>query len=157
MGGKKSDAIKIAAAERRQAALRLRAERKSYRAIGKALGVSEAQAYYDVQREIARLNANLSENASTLRAIEDESLQIAQRAILSQVREGQDAAVKNWIRISESRRKLLGLDAPTRMIVYQAHIEELITALENAGIDVVATFEALIQEIASADAANPRP
>lgn len=104
-----------AAAERKLKALELRKARASYRAIGKALNVSGVQAYRYVQSALAEIAAKTSENAEQLRNLELESLDMAAVAIAKQVKNGEIAAIAEWRRLSESRRKLLGLDAPDKV------------------------------------------
>jgi hypothetical protein len=113
--GKRTDATRIAARERRIKALELRKAAVSYRAIGDTLGVSEAQAHRDVQEALAALVEQERSSAEELRQLELERLDMAALAIVPQVRKGGLAAVAQWVRLSESRRKLLGLDAPTKV------------------------------------------
>ena len=116
-GGRGSSA---AAAERRQKAVRLRAHGASYRAIAAALGVSLGQAHKDVAHALADLNATTRERAAEYQALELERLEapVARLAALIKNRETPPEdlcrAVEAWRKLSESRRKLLGLDAPEK-------------------------------------------
>lgn len=138
--GKKTDQVRIAAAERRGQALELRKAGQSFRAIGAALGVSEAQAHHDVRHALARLAELELASADELRALElarldtltEEAVRVLSAThplvsggkVLSGFTEDGTAigltddgpklaAIDKLIRISESRRKLLGLDKPT--------------------------------------------
>ena len=104
------------AAERRLKALDLRKVGCSYRQIGTALKVSHEQARQDVMEALAALNALSLASADELRALEIERLDMAAYAIQAAVRLGDVKAINAWVRLSESRRKLLGLDAPTRIV-----------------------------------------
>jgi len=130
--GKKTDETKIGAAERRYQALELRKQGNSYRAIGAALGVSEAQSHTDVQRALRALAALEQASAEELRTMELErldTLTVEAARVLSATHplvsggkvlddltdDGPKlAAIDRLLRISESRRKLLGLDAPSK-------------------------------------------
>jgi prolyl-tRNA synthetase len=102
---------KETAAERRVKALALRKMRKSYREIGKALGVSYKTVERDVKAALADLTKASESEAEDLRALELASLDAAAAAIAKMVLAGNLAAIDRWLKLSESRRKLLGLDA----------------------------------------------
>lgn len=112
--GKKQDAISINAAERRQRALDLRKAALSYRAIGKALGVSEFQAHTDVKTALAELKELEHESAEELRSIELERLDAMQAVMQQKALKGDAGAVDRVLRIMERRAKLLGMDAPVK-------------------------------------------
>lgn len=113
--GKKTDQQRIAAAERRQQALELRKAGASYRKIADTLAVSLSQAHDDVQQALIQLAELECASAGELRAMELARLDVAMLAIARQVQQGNLKAVGAWVRISESRRKLLGLDAPQKI------------------------------------------
>lgn len=102
-----------AAAIRRSQALELRTKGWAYRAIGPELGISHGQAVKDVQRALAEIAKVEHEKAGELRIIELERLDLAAKAIEPKVTAGDPRATEVWIRLGESRRKLLGLDART--------------------------------------------
>lgn len=114
----------INTARRREIVLELRKQGKTYRAIAEAVrqqlgdelpaGWDERYAYKDVKRELDRLRDEIAEDAQMIRQLELERLDLALDAILPMVRKGNLGAVDRLIRLSESRRKLLGLDAPQR-------------------------------------------
>lgn len=118
MPGKRKDAITINATERTVQALELRKRGKSYRAIGAALGVSEAQAFRDVQAALMQLNALEQTTAEELRRVEVERLDALLDALWTQATspgmKGQTFAVDRVLSIMERRSRLLGLDAPAR-------------------------------------------
>lgn len=102
------------ATERKQEAFELRKQGKSYRAIGSALGISEAQAHRDVAQVLAAISKLTSDRAEEWRALELERLDVALQAIWSGVEGGHDKAIELSLKIMERRAKLLGLDAPVK-------------------------------------------
>jgi hypothetical protein len=101
------------AADRRVQALDLRKAGKSYRAIAQTLGCDVATAHRDVQQALAALAELERQTAEEYRALELARLDMAMEAIATKVAKGNLDAVHAWVRLSESRRKLLGLDKPT--------------------------------------------
>lgn len=130
--GKRTDQIEINAAERRQKALELRKQAQSYRAIAAELGISLGQAHDDVQTALAELAELEHASAAELRTMELERLDVltveavrimttthpyvSGGKVLKDVADDGPklAAIDRLLRISESRRKLLGLDAPAK-------------------------------------------
>ncbi|MGL5923837.1 hypothetical protein [Chroococcidiopsis sp.] len=111
---------KESAAERRQQSMHLRKMGKSYRAIGKELGISEAQAHRDVVFVIKSITALTQDSAREHQALELERLEMAMSAIASSVEKGHLQAIDRWVRLCESRRKLLGIDAPAKQEINSA-------------------------------------
>jgi hypothetical protein len=89
----------------------------SYRQIAQQLNVSEYAAYYDVQDELARLDPVIQGKAERLRELESARLDRLQLALAPGIKEGQPAAIMACIRIMERRSRLLGLDAPERVVL----------------------------------------
>lgn len=138
--------------ERDAEAARLRGEGLTYKAIGLQMGCSKSVAYERVQRAF---RDTLSEPAEQARAVELARLEDAHDAALtvllrehitvSHGRVVKDengstiiddapvlAAVDRIRALSESRRKLLGLDAPSRVSVDAEHIGQEVADLLNA-------------------------
>lgn len=113
--GKKTDQGHINATERRQKALEMRKSGASYRAIGANLGVSEAQAHRDVQAALATMAELEQASADEYRTLELMRLDMALLALSPKMKFGDPQVVNAWVKVSESRRKLLGLDAPTKI------------------------------------------
>lgn len=103
-----------AAAHRRLDAARLRAEGKSFRQIAAALSVSLRQAFLDVRAGLKALHERLGERVEELSALELERLELPVAGLAPAVEAGDPQSVDAWRRLSESRRKLLGLDAPEK-------------------------------------------
>jgi len=126
-------------AERRVKAFELRKAGSSYRQIGRALGVSGQTAHEDVQAVLAELAAQRIESAAAYVAIELERLDMAQLALYPHLKTGDPQTIHAWVKVSESRRKLLGLDAQQPIIVEQPYalteserLERLVRLLDTA-------------------------
>jgi hypothetical protein len=118
------------ATERRLMAFELRKQGFSYREIGATLGVSGKTAHGDVQQVLTELQALALSSAAEYVQIECERLDAAVQALAPLLDSGDPQIVNAWIKLSESRRKLLGLDAPTKIAPvnadgtpYQAYTE----------------------------------
>lgn len=109
----------IEASERACHALSLRLRGHSYRAVARALGVSLSTAHGYVAEALADLRTHTAEQAQTLRDLEAHKLDRAERFTWRALRSADPADVAklaNTLRsISESRRRLLGLDAPVQV------------------------------------------
>lgn len=103
-------------AERDAEAAELRSQGLTFKQIADTLGIDIHSAYDAVQRA---LRAIVQEPAEELRRLELDRLDTLQRAAMDILERSPDMgalqAVDRLLRISESRRKLLGLDAPTRV------------------------------------------
>lgn len=122
----KTSAQNIGVAERRGFVLAQRKAGYTYRQIA-ALTIAkfgadnlpkdygERYAHKDVKAELDRLRADTQEDTANLVRLEVERLDVALKAIAPKVQRGNMAAIDRWIRLSETRRKLLGLDAPTKV------------------------------------------
>lgn len=104
-------------AEKREKAFRLRVSGMSYRQIAKAMDCKEATAWRYVSHVLDEVKVRTHAEAEHYRTVEVERLDMALRALADQVRRGNLAAIREWRRTCESRRKLLGLDAPTEVAV----------------------------------------
>lgn len=107
------------AAERRVEALKRRIAGGSYRAIARELGVSEAQAFRDVQAELDKLAQQAQEEASRLRVLELRRLDemLIRLSPMLYPKSGDNVnlgAIDRALKIMERRAKLLGLDAPEK-------------------------------------------
>jgi hypothetical protein len=109
----------------------LRAQSKTYQQIADELGISKQSAYEAVHRALAD---TLEEPAAALRTLELEKLDAIERRYLEIIErrhavlyQGEDTgydddgptvqAQAGLLRVSESRRKLLGLDSPVKVDV----------------------------------------
>jgi len=102
---------------REDEAVQLRIAGLSFRAIGDKLGVSDVGAMKMVQRALDHIETNLAEKRPHLRQIELERLEKQHNKLWERL----DATPNDLflhdrlLKIGESRRKLLGLDAPTKV------------------------------------------
>ncbi len=117
MAGGKNSQHKTEIAEKKQKCLELRKCGGSFRFIAEQQNISLGQVHKyvsDALSEISQLTAN---DAEQLRELELQRLDTATLAIAKLVRQGHLGAVDRWLRISERRSKLLGLDAPIQQQV----------------------------------------
>lgn len=123
----------------------------SYRAIADKLSnaestISHVQVYRDIENELERLAGLRADKAETLRELELQRLDKIINALDSWVASGNVGAVNAWIKASERRSKLLGLDAPTK------HEVDWRETAEKAGFDagdVSREFEELVKVAAT--------
>lgn len=102
----------VASAETARSVLELRKGGATYAEIATSLGLSApSQAYRIAQRAIAELPR---ESAEEVRAIELERLEAMHRAVWDAAMAGDLDAFDRALRASESRRKLMGTNAPEK-------------------------------------------
>jgi hypothetical protein len=121
---------RVVAKERGLQAVRLRAAGLTLEQICKQLDFkSPSTARSAIKTAIKNAQYEAVED---LRAIEGESLNIAQLAIWKKVQAGDDRAIQTFIRISERRAKLFGLDKESSTPV-QANGQFVIQYISEAG------------------------
>src|SRR5262245_59557013 len=91
--------------------MRLRLAGCSFRAIGQRLGTSAMQAHRDVAAGLVATLDRGDESADELRGLELGRLDALLLAAWPQAMKGSAEHLRACVRISESRRRLLGLDA----------------------------------------------
>ena len=134
-------AKKIALTERQQTALSLRKSGASFRAIAAHIALlpgnekySEGRAHADITACLKALNEKTSLDTEAYRSLELERLDTAQLAIAKKVQSGDLGSIDRWLRISERRSALLGLDAPVRLKIEQgveAELSAFLNSLES--------------------------
>lgn len=92
--------------------LDLRIAGATYRQIGQQLAVSERTAYYDVQDELGRVDKVRLGKGERLRDLELARVEKATLGLWPAVQKGHPASVFAWVKLSERKAKLLGMDAP---------------------------------------------
>ena len=102
-------------AELQRQALEYRKAGTSYRFIAEKLGISLSTAHGYVAEAIKQVRQNSKETAEDLIELEKMRLDAGLAAIWNQVLGGNLKAVRELRENSESRRKLLGLDKPTKI------------------------------------------
>jgi hypothetical protein len=125
---------KITLLEREQAAVKMRMRGATFEEIGTKLGCTRQAAHTMVKRVLAREHAELKENAEMLIANEYRILNEMQRVIYKGALEGSLFEIDRIIRISESRRRLLGLDAPESIKIGGLDDELVSDILSDLGI-----------------------
>lgn len=98
-------------AERRSKALELRKMGLTYQSIGQVLGVSATQARRDVKRTLQKRVKHDQSHVAEQRQLELERVEMVLTSLASKVRDGDTAAIDRWLKASDIRRRLLGLDA----------------------------------------------
>lgn len=103
----------------------------SFEQIGEELGISLQAAHSMVNRTIEETrNTNVDE----LRQVENARLDRAQAAIWSDVLKGDQKAINTFLRISERRAKMNGLDAPSKVqmsVEVRQEMQQALTQLEE--------------------------
>ncbi len=103
------------AEERRVKVFELTKAGASLRQIAQQLSVSHETVRKDRDAVLKELQKVQIVEAEQYRVLELERLDMAMIAIAPQVKKGSFQAIDRWIRLSERRSKLLGLDAPTKI------------------------------------------
>lgn len=117
MAGGKNSKHKTEIVEKKQKCLELRKFGLSYRGIAEQLAISLGTAHQYVSDALNEINQLTASDAEELRGLELERLDTAQLAVAKLVKQGHLGAVDRWLKISERRSKLLGLDAPVQQQV----------------------------------------
>jgi len=108
---------RASAAEKRRQAVLMRISGATYEDIGNALGISRQAAYIHVKTALEQTRLQTSEDTEALREIEKERLERMVLALTPKAQKGDTAAVDTVRKLSESLRKLLGLNMPERVDV----------------------------------------
>jgi len=117
----KTDPMSLTAAQRQVRAVKLRQQGYGYREIGRKLGCSAGTAHGYVAKAMAEIRDDCKEEAQLLRELEIAKLDEAERLVWQSLRRpgnkpAEVAALVGTIKsLSESRRKLTGLDAPVKL------------------------------------------
>ena len=108
--------LEASAAENRVKALDMRKQGKTYQQIAEALGVSVSTAHKYIKSSLQELADLRIDGADELRQMELERLDEALSNVTASqdYKDGDPQSIQVYIRLSESRRKLLGLDAPAK-------------------------------------------
>jgi hypothetical protein len=124
----------------------------SYRQIASALEVSAATIASDVKAILAELHEDAKEDVDRHRALELARLDRAQNAIWNDVTNGRLEAIDRFLKISDRRARLLGMDKPIKI----AHTDtEGQDAAPPLSLDEAAQQLAAIFERAKARIADP--
>jgi transcriptional regulator with XRE-family HTH domain len=141
-------AKEVRLAEDEKAVLDLRKQGCTYAEVAERLGMSSAsQAYRVAQRALAELPR---ESAEEVRAMELERLDAMHRAVWDAAISGDLDAFDRALKVAESRRKLLGLDAPQKH--QHAHVVatyERLQPLEKRArlVEAIAALQAELAEL----------
>ena len=83
----------------------------TYQSIGQALGMSATQARRDVGRVLEERIEHDQDHVAQQRQLELERIEMVLTSLAQKVRDGDTAAIDRWLKASDIRRRLLGLDA----------------------------------------------
>jgi hypothetical protein len=112
---------------RRHKAVEYRKMGLSFQHIGEILKISRQQASKDVAYMLKPLARSIHDNLDGVRILESERLDMAVWAIRNQVKEGQLPYIDRWLKLSESRRKLLGMETrPSHMAAVGARVVRVV-------------------------------
>lgn len=131
---------------RRSQALSLRQAGLTFEQIGDRLGISSIAANALITRA---LELHPAQNVDQFRALENARLDRAQAAIWAQVLEGDLKAVDTYLRISQARRRMNGLDAPMEVslaISVRQEMESALAKLEETVLGNMVIGEVLHSE-----------
>lgn len=134
MSGKKRDAQKIKASERRILALEMRRDGKSYRDIADALGVSLGTAHRDVQKSLTDLAKQEKTEAKAYRMLIRQRIYMGYAAIVAKVKKGELWALDRWLALLQEEAKLFGLYEAQDVALHLT--PETIALLEQMGISL---------------------
>ena len=104
----------VRARVREEQALALRIGGATYDQIGQALGMSLEGARKAVKRALERTMEEVKDNAEALRELERQRLERLILSMMPSAQKGNVPAAETVRKLSESLRKLMGLDAPTK-------------------------------------------
>lgn len=137
--------------ERQLLALDMRKSGYSFRKIAERLKVSYQTAYRDVSAELSRMSELRDGKKEELRQLELERLDALTEALNPMASVGNPSSVSMSVKVMERRAKLLGLDMPleVELGLKRETLLELKAKADAAGVDLAATFEALINELGS--------
>lgn len=117
----KQAARALRTAERTARALELRRKGMSLRAIGEQLGCDHKTALRRIDAALDEIRRSTQDDAARLVELEllrmDRMIEKLERGLESDDNESVARAVRELIRVSQSRRRLLGLDQPTKVKV----------------------------------------
>jgi hypothetical protein len=88
-------------------AIRLRTEGYTFREIGERMGVDASMAHRRTKRAMMRRRCEMEDRMEDVRDLEFEKLRIAERALMPQVAEGDQNAIRLLLRIIDTRKRYL--------------------------------------------------
>lgn len=107
---KRGHKLSITAAQRRMRVLEMRKAGINFQAISENVKVSRSQVIRDFKRALDEVACGRVLTMQSERSLELQRLEIAMLAIIPKVRQGELPAIDRWLRLCESRRRLLGLN-----------------------------------------------
>ena len=121
------------AAERARKALEMRIAGQSMRTIAAELDVAPQTVYKYLDRALEEINEDRRDKALRILRIEDFRLDAALRAVWPKVLDGSARHVEVFIKLSERRCKLHGIDGPIKIDVSEGSIDWIQKAMDRFG------------------------
>lgn len=112
---RKTEAEMALILERQAQVVEMRKRGKTFRQIGTELNISHVTAVRDMQAALRGLRAERSKRTELLVTLEAERLDMLFAALVDKALEGDPQVAAVALKIRESYRKLLGLDAPSKV------------------------------------------
>lgn len=97
--------------ERDKVVLQMRLAGATYSQIKETTGLSTTMIHNILRRHVKKVTEKMTLDTQALVKLEEERLDMALLSLAPKVRAGHLGAIDRWVKVSESRRKLLGLDA----------------------------------------------
>lgn len=156
MAGKRAEAKKITAAERRIQALELRKRGKSYREIAAELRVTHTTIRKDIQKALDDLNKEERVEVAGMRRLIHERLEMAIMAIAAEMLKGNLWAVDRWIALNEQIGRLWGVyEQPDYALVLSADVVGLLQKMGVTPSEVSSEFEEMVRRAATSTSPPP--
>lgn len=111
----KTHRVRIRTAERRAQCVALRLAGATYPAIAAQVGITPRAAYEHVKQHMEETARKSGEDATALRALENERLDRMQMGIWNRAINGDETAIDRVLKIIERRSRINGTDAPTKV------------------------------------------
>lgn len=113
-------------------ALALKLKGWTYQEIADELDVAKSSAYDAVQRALTTEIGDQQENRDRYRAEQVAQCDVALKGLYAKVEAGDPRAIDSWVRVLDRKAKVLGLDAPLKLVVTDQMDAEIEQLLEEA-------------------------
>jgi len=107
-------ASRLASADKRDKAMKLRKLNYSYDEIARAVGCSTSHAHRLVTEELAKLRECIYSSAEDLRTLQGERIAYATNKVMIDIHDGNLTSVDKLCKLMDREAKLYGLDAASR-------------------------------------------
>jgi predicted transcriptional regulator len=139
----------IQRAELEASAVEMRKRGATYMQIAKTLGVADTVVFDYVSKALARLNTHTTEELGVLRQMELQRLDSLMFSAWAAAQRGESRAIETVLKIMERRAKMLGLDAPTKLMLSSEEYDQF-TAYKTKlkyDLDSRGAFEFFLEKV----------